>query len=485
MSRLPRRALSLVILPLAGLLLARPARVAAQGTPVDPTAALLAELIRINTSNPPGRTQALAELLAPRFRAAGFTVEVIPTPDSAKVHFIARLKGDGTRKPVLLAAHADVVGVEREKWSMDPFAGEIRDGHVYGRGAIDFKGGMAVFVTALLRIAERKVPLSRDIIFLAEADEEGAPMNTMWLARDHWPSMDAEFALNEGGWVIQDDAGRVRYVSISTADKSVTGVVLTATGTSTHSSMPLPDNAIAALGGAVARIAAYESPVQLTAESRQFFRTLATTSTGDTARLFRQLVEGSPAEVRSADSVISQDPLLHAIMRNTIAPVLISGGFRSNVIPGSAEATLNLRLIPGTDPREMVRLIERLVNDPRVTVRLASNAPPAAPIPVSGQETELYQALAREAKVQWPTAEVTPYLFQAGTDAAAWRTRGIPVYGIYPYPITNDELRRMHGNDERVSVASLQQGTEMIYRTIVSVAGKPGRRAGAVRRRGG
>ena len=455
------------------LLAAAPAVYGQSGTTTDPTAQLLAEIIRINTSNPPGRTQALADLLAPRFRAAGFTVEIFQTPDSAKVHFIARLKGDGSKRPVLLAAHADVVGVEREKWSLDPFAGIIRDGHVYGRGAIDFKGGLAVFAMAALRLAERKVPLARDVIFMAEADEEGAPMNTSWLAKDHWPSMDAEFALNEGGWIIKGDDDRVRYVSISTADKTVASIILTSKGTSTHSSMPLPDNAIASLGAAVAKLAAYDAPVQLTAESRQFFRTLGTTSTGDTARWFRQLVDGTPAEVRGADSIISRDPLLHAIMRNTIAPVIIAGGFRSNVIPGSAEATINLRLIPGTDPASMVALVEQIVNDPRVSVKL-SNASPFPGPPVSPLETELYQTLAREAKVQWPTADVTPYLFQAGTDAGAWRSRGVPVYGIYPYPINNDELRRMHGNDERVSVASLQQGTEMIYRTLVSVAGKRG-----------
>jgi acetylornithine deacetylase/succinyl-diaminopimelate desuccinylase-like protein len=469
-----RRGVVISALMLAGL----PLR--AQQAVVDPTAALLSEVIRINTSNPPGRTQALADLLAPRFRAAGFTVEIFPTPDSAKVHFIARLKGDGSKRPVLLAAHADVVGVEREKWTVDPFEGVIRDGHVYGRGAIDFKGGLAVFAMAVLRLAERKVPLARDVIFMAEADEEGAPMNTSWLAKDHWSSMDAEFALNEGGWVIKNEDGRVRYVSISTADKSVASIVLTATGTSTHSSMPLPDNAIASLGAAVARLAAYEAPVQLTEESRQFFRTLGTTSTGDTSRWFRQLVDGTPAEVRSADSIISRDPLLHAIMRNTIAPVIINGGFRSNVIPGSAEATINLRLIPGTDPESMVTLVQQLVNDRRVTVKLAG-ASPFPGSPPSSLQTELYQTLAREAKAQWPTAEVTPYLFQAGTDAAAWRSRGVPVYGIYPYPITNDELRRMHGNDERVSVASLQQGTDMIYRTLVSVAGKSGARAASRR----
>lgn len=455
---------------------------AQQGTATDPTASLLSELIRVNTSNPPGTTQPLVDLLAARFKAAGFSVEIFPTPDAGKSHFIARLKGDGSKRPVLLAAHADVVGVEREKWSMDPFAGVIKDGHVYGRGAIDFKGGMAVFAMAALRLAETKVPLARDVIFMAEADEEGAPMNTSWLARDHWASMDAEFALNEGGWIIKGDDDKVRYVSISTADKSVTGIVLTSKGTSTHSSMPLPDNPIASLGAALGRIAAYETPVQLTAESKQFFLTLGKTSTGATSRAFQQLVNGTPAQVRAADRVISKDPLLHAIMRNTIAPVLISGGFRSNVIPGSAEATLNLRLIPGTDPRDMVKLIEKLVADPRITVRLAgaptvptataSAAAPATAIPVSSVETELYKALALESKAQWPTAEVTPYLFQAGTDAAAWRSRGVPVYGIYPYPISNDELRRMHGNDERVSVAALQQGTDMIYRTLVRVAGK-------------
>ena len=446
-------------------------RAHAQTAPVDPTAALLVELIRENTSNPPGVTRGLAALLSKRFSAAGFAIEIFPTPDTGKVHFIARLKGDGSKKPVLIAAHADVVGVEREKWTVDPFAGVIKDGHVYGRGAIDFKGGMAVFAMAALRLAERKVPLARDVIFMAEADEEGAPMNTSWLAKDHWASMDAEFALNEGGWIIKSDEGKVQYVSISTADKSSVSVVLTSTGTSTHSSMPLPDNPLASMGAALAKIAAYEYPVQLTPESKTFFLTLSKVNSGVAAERLRNLVNGTAAQVRAADSAISKDPLLHAIMRNTMAPVIMSGGFRANVIPGSATATVNLRLIPGTDPREIVKLMEQLIADPRVTVKLAAAAV-NAPIPVSPIENELYKALAAESKAQWPTAEVTPYLFQAGTDAGAWRSRGVPVYGIYPDPITADELTRMHGNDERVSIASLQQGTEMIYRTLVRVAAK-------------
>src|SRR3982750_1185429 len=186
----------------------------AQNGVSDSTAALLVALIRANTSNPPGETRKVAEVLAPRFRALGFEVKIVQTPDSGKAHFIARLKGDGSKRPLLLAAHADVVGVEREKWSVDPFAGEIKGDHVFGRGAIDFKGGIAVFARAVLMLAEQKVPLARDVIFVSEADEEGGlPYSSTWLARNNWDDIDAEFALNEGGWIMKGDNGKVRYVS--------------------------------------------------------------------------------------------------------------------------------------------------------------------------------------------------------------------------------------------------------------------------------
>src|SRR5881394_1354811 len=232
---------------------------------VDPTASLLVDLIRVNTSNPPGRTQGLVDVLAPKLRALGFEVDVIQTPDSGKVHLIARLRGSGKKRPVLLAAHGDVVGVEREKWTVDPFAGAVQDGYVYGRGAIDFKGGMAVFARAVMQLAEKKVPLDRDVIFLVEADEEGAlPYNTDWLAKGWWPKIDAEFALNEGGWIIKRPDGSVRYVSISTADKGAFALVVSAKGNSTHSSMPTPDNAISAVSRAIARLSVVEMPVTLT-----------------------------------------------------------------------------------------------------------------------------------------------------------------------------------------------------------------------------
>jgi acetylornithine deacetylase/succinyl-diaminopimelate desuccinylase-like protein len=439
----------------------------------NPTADLLAELIRVDTSNPPGNEAKLDELLAAKLKPLGFTVEMFPTPQAGKSHMIARLKGDGSAKPVLIASHADVVGVEREKWSVPPFDGVIKGGYVWGRGAIDFKGGVAVFAEAVMRLARNKVPLKRDVIFMVEADEESAPYNTTWLAQTQWDKMDCEFALNEGGWIMKRPDGKVRYVSISTADKSAVTLVLTAHGTSTHSSMPRPDSAIFSLAKALSKLSDYETKPELTASTREFFLTLAKTSEPPMSTYFTDLVNSKdPAVVARADKEISKDILLHAIMRNTIAPVLLQAGFRGNVIPGSADATINFRTIPGTTPEDLIAEMKRVIGDPSVDVAVPRAAAAPRRAAESSTGTELYRALAESAGKVWPGVPVTPYLFQAGTDAAAWRSRGVPVYGIYPYPISNEDLSRMHGNDERVPVESLEQGTDLIYQTLLRVAAK-------------
>ncbi len=447
------------------------AQTPAQAAASDSTLVLLRELIRANSSNPGGSTALVANVLAPRFKAHGFEVQIVQTPDSGKVHLIARLKGDGSKRPVLIAAHADVVGVERDKWSVDPFEGVIKDDHVYGRGAVDVKGGIATFARAAMMLAEQHIPLSRDVIFLSESDEEsGGPYSTEWLAKSHWDAINAEFALNEGGWIMKGDDGKVRYVSISTADKLSMALTVTSHGTSTHSSMPRPDNAIFALGRALAKISAYETPLTVTPAQKKFFEALAKTSKPPMSTYLRDVVGDDPVAAKKADKIVSQDPLLHSLIRNTIAPVILSGGFRNNVIPGSAQALINLRMIPGSDPQALVAQLKKIVNDPTIDFSLAK--PTYEPTQASSENTDLYRALVHAANAVYPGAEVTPYLFQAGTDATAWRSRGVPVYGIYPYPIDADELTRMHGNDEKVSIKSLQQGTEMMFKTLVEVAGK-------------
>lgn len=458
-------------------------------------AKLLVEIIKVDTSNPPGNEEKMAQLLAPRLQAAGFEIDIIPTPQAGKSHLIARLRGDGSKRPVLIAAHADVVGVEREKWTVDPFAGVIKDdGYVYGRGAIDFKGGLAVFTQSVLDIAAGvkagQVKLARDIILLVEADEEGGAYGTGYLATKAWDKIDCEFSLNEGGWIVRDDkTKKVKYVSISTADKSGVSLLIRAKGTSTHSSMPLADNAIYRLARAMAKLGDYDTKPRLNASTKQFFSTLAETSEEPLKTHFKNLVAGAdPAKVAAADKAISENTLLHAIMRNTLAPVFLNAGFRGNVIPGSADATINIRTVPGTTAGELIDELQTVINDPMVQVmeaplsltrgplteeqKKAMAARPRGPIPESPQVNELYQSLAKHAKLTYPEALVTPYLFQAGTDSYTWRMRGIPVYGIYPYPITAEDLTRMHGNDERVPIDSLVSGLRLITGTLLEVAAK-------------
>jgi acetylornithine deacetylase/succinyl-diaminopimelate desuccinylase-like protein len=327
---------------------------------------------------------------------------------------------------------------------------------------------------------------------VSEADEEGGLYGTRFLAEKAWDKIDCEFALNEGGWIIKDDSGKVKYVSISTADKSGLSLLLTARGTSTHSSMPLPDNAIYRLARAMAKLGSYDTKPKLTESTRTFFMTLSETSEEPMKTQFRNLATSSdPKLVAAADKAISQNPLLHAIMRNTISPVFLNAGFRGNVIPGSATATINFRTIPGTTPEELIAEIKSVIDDASIDVTqvIGTSAGAAAASPEqakayeeylrqarrggeSPKSGELYEALVKHAGLTYPGAKVTPYLFQAGTDAGAWRSRNIPVYGIYPYPISAQDLERMHGNDERVPIDSLVSGLKMITDTLLEIAAK-------------
>jgi len=239
------------------------------------------------------------------------------------------------------------------------------------------------------------------------------------------------------------------------------------------------------LSKAMAKLADYDTQPKLIPSTKEFFLTLAKTSKPPMSTYFYNLVNSDdPKLVHEADVAISNSStLLHAIMRNTIAPVFLNAGFRGNVIPGSAQATINFRTIPGTDSRELISEIQSVVNDPRVEVttppsntpegaRLAQYMKMASGMKASTKDTELFRILEKKSHDVWATAPTTTYLFQAGTDAFAWRSKGIPVYGVYPYPITAEDLTRMHGNDERVPVKSLEEGTKWIYETLVEVASK-------------
>lgn len=461
---------------------------AADAAAPSKTVQLLQKLLAFDTSNPPGNTKALAEFLKAQFEPLGVETDVIPTPGQA-VHFIARVKGDGSKRPVLLAGHSDVVPVERQLWTVDPFAGVVKDGFVLGRGAMDFKGGLAVFARAIMMLVENKIPLARDVILLAEADEEAGNHGTEWLAANHWDKIDAEFALNEGGWILEGKNGEAQQINITTTEKLSLTLELTTHGTPTHSSRPPLDNAETAVGRlakALAKLADHETAPHLNDQTRAYFRALSESGQEPLAGHLRTLVESNdPQALREAGEKsveLGAYPLLwHALMRNTISLTIIQGGIKNNVIPGMAQATINIRAIPGVKFEAIVEELRKVIDDSKVGIsapgykslddaRASFDGRTVAPPSSTG--TDLYRALTGTGKRIWPKAEVVPAVFEAGTDASAWRKRGIPVYGIYPYPLDNETLLRMHGNDERVGVRSLDQGTGWVYETLVEVAGK-------------
>ena len=449
---------------------------------------LLRDLVRIDTSNPPGNEAAIDELLRARLAPLGFQVEIVPTPAPGKSHLIARLpatapSGEG---PLLLAGHADVVGVERPLWTKDPFAAEIEDGLLYGRGALDFKGGLAAFTVAAMRLAREGAPRTRDLILLSEADEEGGVYGTTWLAENHWDKIAATESINEGGWIFRGGRGGASLMGITTIDKNSLSVTFRTRGTSTHSSRPLPDSALRRLARALDRVEDYDTAPRVTPVARTYLRAWARASSGRTARRLRAITQTRrPARLRRLANRLRDGrfgELFDGLVRNIFVPTIVEGGFRANVLPGTAEATVNMRMLPGQKPRPLIRELRRVVRDPRVEItpivtgdatveetldRFDERAEQAP----SSIDTDLFRTLAREGRRQWPGVQVTPALFEAGTDATPWRQRGIPVYGVYPYPISLADLRAMHGNDERVPVRGLEQGTDMLTRVLREAVG--------------
>jgi acetylornithine deacetylase/succinyl-diaminopimelate desuccinylase-like protein len=444
------------------------------------------DLVRLNTVNPPGGTAAVAEYMRGRLALLGFEVDIIPTPAPGKAHLIARLRSANPKgKPVLLSAHADTVGVEPELWSVDPFAGVIKGDYLYGRGSFDDKGGIAVFAAAAMRLARARVPLTRDIVLVFEADEEGGDHGIEWLAERHWDKLDAAYSLNEGGIMSTDEDGRVNLAAVTVRDKISFSVVLRTRGVSSHSSRPQPPSAIDRLARALTRISRHQSTTELSALTRRYFRALANASDGEQATDLRRLARARDSRTIEglARQVIRRSPygpLVSALLRTTFTNTIVNGGIRSNVIPGVAEGTVNMRLLPGVSGEQAVRELRRTIDDRRVRIVVGNDDESPAEVfksirerqrvAASSTRTDLYAALAREIRAQHKGAVVTPALYEAATDAGPWRERGIPVYGIRPYRASATDLENMHGVDERVSVTGLNQGVAMVERILRAVA---------------
>ena len=431
----------------------------------------LARLIALDTQNPPGNEILAARYLDSVLKALPGVETHILDPGDGRANFIARLRAvKPARRAVLVMGHMDVVGADTAKWQSPPFQATERDGYIYGRGAIDDKGALAATVTAFRQLAAIRDRLDRDIILLGTAAEEGGDQGIERVMADHLPLIkDAEFALNEGGRVRIRD-GRVQTINIQTTEKLSYVVIAEANGTSGHGSVPLGDNAIAALARALARVHEARAPVRVNATTRAYFEGLSRVETDARKREAMRAIAAAAdqASLDAAAAVLSEDPAHSAVLRTGVSLTMIDGGIRTNVIPSSATATLNVRVLPEGDITADIAALNRIGAEPQVTFTLRGK-PQAAP-PVSPSTTPLYMAMKTAGEAMAPGAVVLPFMSTGGTDGAVLRAAGIPTYGILPMPLTADDEMRMHGDNERVPTAALGWAAEYLYRVLLGVS---------------
>ena len=437
------------------------------------TAKHLVQLIAIDTQNPPGNELKVAQYLDATLSAVpGIETHVLEL-SPGRANFVARLHAmRPEKKAVLLMAHSDVVGVDRAKWESPPFEATLRDGYLYGRGAIDDKGMLAAELTALLSLAKQRDGLDRDLILLATAGEESGGEGIEWLLNHDFREIeDAEFAINEGGRIRLEN-GRLLLVNIQTTEKIPYNVLARANGPSGHGSIPLPNNALAALARAVAKVHQWRPPVRLNETTRSYFSGLARIEKDSALKQAMAQVSTSQDSIaidRSAE-ILSHEPRYNAMLRTGVSVTLIQGGIRSNVIPSEATATFNVRLLPGENIHELVREMSRVAGESQVTFSVSGESRPSAP--ASSESTALYAALEEAAETMAPGVVVTPFMSPGGTDGAVLRAKGIATYGILPLPLTVDDELRMHGDNERVPVGSLGWAAEYLYRMLLLVASR-------------
>ena len=410
---------------------------------------ILRDYLRIDTSNPPGRERLACDYLAGILARDGIACELFDAGDD-RVSLRAALKGDGSREPLLLLNHTDVVPVEREYWDEEPFAGVIRDGEIWGRGTLDMKGlGVAELLTLLL-LKRAGGPLARDVVFLAVADEEaGGRRGIEWLAERHPEALKAEFVINEGGGGSTELFGVKRPVfTVTTAEKGPLWLRLIVEGRAGHGSVPHGDNPLDRLVRALGRLQAWEREPRLSPTLAEYFE-----------RLQRAGVYHGGASIAELKKTAAADARVKALLTNTISATTATAGMKHNVIPGRAEATLDCRLLPGTDADAFEAEVGRVIDDPKVRIERVF----AGASETSAPDTELFATIESVARELVEDAVVTPGVTTGFTDSRVFRNQGTVAYGFSGGLTPPNLARTVHGHNERTTLESFRLSCQMIY----------------------
>ncbi|GHE97587.1 M20/M25/M40 family metallo-hydrolase [Streptomyces fumanus] len=465
------------------------------GDPTDPVRLAVA-MIRQNTSNPGDGAITLpyARMLEEIFRTAGVATEIVPTPKEGNVHFFARVPADGgsaRAKPLVLLGHSDVVPATGDTWTREPFAGEIADGRLYGRGALDMKGVNAAFVAALLRHVRQGTRFDRDIVFWSDCDEEQGPYGVRWFLTEHPDKVTAGAVLTEGGWVLDQRDGRTPMIAALTCnDKRSLLLRLEASSYATHTSKPFGGQALIRLGEVLEELGSWRAAIRPNALSRTYFAELAqATADPALAAAVREMLDARTEERRNRAGHevvrLSDTPELHnALLRTTLAFTSAKAGYYPSIVPGTATAEFRAAFLPGgDDPGRIVAELRALIGN-RATLTVVGNPGESEEqaldrlrgylaVPDSSYDTDVFRAWQEAVRRTHPGVRATAGQFEAVTSAVPFREQNVPVYGMYPFTVTRDMLKRMHGTDEYIGVEALRQGTETVYQLLA------GLRAGA------
>jgi acetylornithine deacetylase/succinyl-diaminopimelate desuccinylase-like protein len=431
------------------------------------------QLIEINTTDSEGNVTTAAESMAKRLRDAGFPANdvVVVGPNPRKGNLVARLRGTGAHRPVLLLGHLDVVEARASDWSLDPFQFVEKEGYFYGRGTQDMKGDDAIWVTEFIRLRSEGFKPDRDLILALTADEEGGTSNGVdWLLKHRRELIDADFVLNADGGGVDTDDGKPVIVAMDASEKLYADFRVEATNPGGHSSLPRTDNAIYELSDALGRLEHYQFPFELNEITRAYFERMALTETGQAATDMRAILS-SPPDADAAQR-LSLDPLDNATVRTTCIATRLEAGHANNALPQSAEAMVNCRILPGHTRAEVRQALVNVLADPKVQVsyvdnsgRVLDNAPSGEALPPVNLRPDVMQTLEKVASEIWPGTPVVPTMSTGASDGIYTNAARMPTYGISGVAIDMNDVRA-HGRDERVRVDSFYQGVDFYYRYL-------------------
>jgi acetylornithine deacetylase/succinyl-diaminopimelate desuccinylase-like protein len=435
------------------------------------TLRFLRELVQIDTTvTPPGNETKAVEYLRTILEAEGIPTQTFAL-DPNRANLVARLKGNGSKRPILIMSHTDVVPVQREKWQVDPFGAVVKDGYLWGRGSRDDKSQLAAMLEVMVLLKRAGIALDRDVIFLAESGEEGmSQFGAEFMASQHLDAIDAEFAITEGGGGSLDN-GRVSTMQFQTTEKIPRSVRLVSTGTSGHASVPRLDNAVAHLSAAVAKAAAWETPMRLNDTTRTYFEKLAGISTPERAARYNALL--NPQRAAAAQRYLAEyEPGRYSMLRTSVVPTMLKAGVATNVIPSEAEATVDIRALPDEDMPRFFEEMKRVIGDPSIKIEQTGfGARPGAP--PSRLDSEMYRTLEQVSKRMYPGVTVLPTMSTGATDMAFLRAKGIQSYGLGIPSTDEDGLKYgAHSDVERLSVESLYSFTEFTWNVVTEMAAK-------------